>query len=176
VLDAARRGPTAGNTWALELLVLDGPESTAAYWDATLPAERRAAFPWPGLLQAPVLVIPVIDPAAYVQRYAEDDKARTGLGESPDAWAVPYWWVDAGAAVMSMLLAAEANGLGTLLFGQFDHEPAVAERFGIPEGRRAVGTVAVGHPAPRARATSASGSVRSRRRPTLDEIVHRGAW
>ena len=42
-------------------------------------------------------------------RYAEEDKARTGLGAGADAWAVPYWWVDGGMAAMTLLLAAEVE-------------------------------------------------------------------
>jgi nitroreductase len=174
VCAAALRAPTAGNTWALDLVVVDRP---AGYWDVTLPeGPRRERFPWPGLLDAPLLVIPVVDPDAYVERYAEPDKARTGLGRGTDAWPVPYWWVDAGAATMAMLLAATAEGLGSLLFGQFGHEPAVAAAFGIPAGRRAVGTVALGWPATEpGGATRPSASAR-RGRPSTDDIVHRGRW
>lgn len=172
VLAAARRGPSAGNTWGLDLLVLRGPEETGAYWDTTLPAERRRSFPWPGLLRAPVLVIPTVRPGAYVERYAEADKARTGLGVGEDAWSVPYWWVDGGAAVMSLLLAATDAGLGSLLFGQFGHEPAVAERFGIPADRRAIGTVALGWPDGADRPSMSA----QRRRPDLDDFVRWGSW
>jgi nitroreductase len=171
VLAAARRAPSAGNTQALDLLVLEGPDQTAAYWDVTLPADRRGGFRWPGLLRAPVLVIPCVDPGAYVERYAEADKARTGLGDDAGAWTVPYWHVDGGAAVMAMLLAVVDEGLGALLFGQFDHEPAVRARFGIPDAVAVLGTVAIGHPAPDQPGRSAD-----RPRRSLDEIVHRGAW
>lgn len=173
ILDAARRAPSAGNTWALDLVVLEGPDETAGYWDTTLPAERRGAFPWPGLLRAPVLVVVVTDPAAYVDRYAEADKARTGLGEGEAAWPVPYWWVDAGAAVMAVLLAATAEGLGSLLFGIFDHEAALAGHLGVPDGHRLVGTVALGWPDPSDARPSASAT---RRRPALDRVVRRGRW
>ena len=176
VLHAAFRGPSAGNTAALDLLVLQG-DDVAAYWDLTLPDDgpggRRATFPWPGLLRAPVLVVPVVDPDEYVARYAEPDKAASGLGAGPGAWQVPYWWVDGGAAVMALLLAAEDAGLGCLLFGQFDHEPAVAQRFGIPDGRRALGTIALGWPAPDGRRPSASAR---RGRPDPGERIHLGSW
>jgi nitroreductase len=122
-----------------------------------------------------VLVIPVVDEAAYVTRYAEPDKAASGLGAGVGAWPVPYWWVDAGAAVMAVLLAATAEGLGSLLFGQFGHEPAVAARFGLPGDRRAVGAIALGWPSPAAATSSRSASA-GRGRPRLDEVVHRGAW
>jgi nitroreductase len=171
VLAATRRGPTAGNTWALDLIVIDEP---ARYWDVTLPAgPRRDGFAWPGLLRAPVLVIPVVDPAAYVTRYAEPEKAPSGLGAGIEAWSVPYWWVDAGAAVMALLLAATDAGLGSLLFGQFRHTEVLATTFGIPEGRHAVGTVALGHRAP---GVVAAGRSAARRRPPLDDIVHLNGW
>ena len=171
MLDRARRAPSAGNTASIEFLVLEGPDQTAAYWDTTLPAERRASFPWPDLLRAPVLVVPWVDPAAYVRRYGEADKAHTGLGEAAAAWPVPYWFVDGGAAAMSLLLDVEARGLGALLFGLFDHEAAVRTRFGVPDGRRAVGTIAIGHPA----SDRPSASV-GRPRPPLDVIIHRSRW
>lgn len=173
VLHAAFRGPAAGNTAALDLVVLRD-ERVARYWDLTLPdGPARERFPWPGLLRAPVLVVPVVDPAAYVARYSEPDKARTGLGSDTGAWPVPYWWVDGGAAVMAMLLAAEAAGLGALLFGQFGHEPAVAAELGIPDGRRTIGTVALGWPAPEGRAPSSSAR---RGRPDPAERVHLDRW
>ncbi len=94
--------------------MLEG-EETARYWDVTLPEAARAAFPWPGLLLAPVLLVPVGSPQAYVRRYAEPDKARTGLGAGVDAWSVPYWYVDTAFSAMVTLLAAVDEGLGALL-------------------------------------------------------------
>src|SRR3954466_6904463 len=40
VLEAARRGPSAGYSQGFDLLVLAGPEQTARYWDVTLPPDR----------------------------------------------------------------------------------------------------------------------------------------
>ncbi|MFT7473411.1 MAG: nitroreductase [Verrucomicrobiales bacterium] len=147
ILSAAHRGPSAGNTRSLDIVVLLGAE-VDSYWDLTLGNERRPTFPWPGLLRAPVLLLAYVDPSAYVERYAEADKARTGLGNGETAWPVPYWWVDGGAAVENVLLAAHGLDLGACFFGQFDHEDAVRTRFGVPEGRRALGTIALGHPDP----------------------------
>jgi nitroreductase len=171
VLDAARRTPAAGNTQAIDLLVLAGPDETARYWDVTLPPDRRAGFRWPGLLAAPVLVLVYVRPDAYPERYGEVDKAATGLGDGAERWPVPYWHVDAGMAVMALLLAAVDEGLGALFFGQFDHAPALRSAFGVPDGHDAVGTVAVGHPAPDEPGRSAARPRRSR-----DEVVHRGHW
>ena len=172
LVDRARRSPTAGNCQGVEFLVLEG-DDVVAYWDTTLPAERRADFPWPGLLVAPALVVPWGVPDRYVARYAEADKARAGLGDSSDDWSVPYWLTDAAFAAMALQLLAVEEGLGCCFFGLFDHETAVAERFGVPEGARAVGTIALGRPDPAS--ARVSGSVGRGRRP-LDEVLHRGAW
>ena len=166
LLDQARRSPSAGNTQAVEFCVVVEPER---YWGLTLTPERRAEFPWPGLLVAPVLVVVLTDPQRYAERYAEPDKAGTGLGDGTDAWPVPYWWVDAGMAVHSLLLGATAAGLGSCFFGVFEHEAAVKAGLNIPEGRRIVGTVALGYPA----SDRPSSSAKRPRRP-LDEVVYYG--
>ncbi len=171
-LDAARRAPSAGNAQGLDLLVLEGPEETGAYWDTTLPPERRAGFRWQGLLRAPVLVVGWVEPDAWVRRYGEADKARTGLGASTASWSVPYWWVDGGMAMSQLQLVAIGRGLGVCFFGLFRHEEAVRRRFGVPDDRRAIGTVAIGHPDGGDGAGRSAGRVRRR----LDEIAHRGAW
>ncbi len=164
-------GPSAGNTRSLDVLVLTNNDARA-YWDTTLPAARRATFPWPRLLNAPVLLIAYVQPSAYVERYGEADKASTGLGAGTEAWTVPYWWVDAGAAVENVLLAVHDLELGACFFGQFEHEHAVRERFGVPDGYRAVGTIAVGHPDGLDRPSRSSMRPRTHR----DDIVHWGAW
>ena len=171
LLDLARRAPSAGNTQPWELLVLRG-DAVERYWSTTLPdPDDRARFRWQGLLAAPVLVVPYVRPGAYVERYAEPDKSPTGRGRGEAAWPVPYWWVDGGAAVQNLLLGCTAAGLGACLFGQFEHEAAVRAAFDVPGDRRAVGTVALGWPAP-----DEPGRSTGRPRPPLDQVVHRDRW
>lgn len=169
VLAAASRAPAAGNSAGTELLVLEGPQQTGRYWDITLPSAKRATFAWPGLLRAPLLIIPFGDPAAYVARYGEADKAATGLGRSAAAWPVPYWTVDTAFAAMLMQLEAIDAGLGVLFFGLFDHAEAVMAEFGVPDGLEPVGVLAVGHP------DGEDAPGRSAARP-VDRKVHRGRW
>ena len=87
IIDLARRGPSAGKTASLDFLVLEGGQ-VERYWDTTLPPERRPGFAWPQLLDAPVLLVLYVEPDAYVRRYAESDKASTGLGVDEEAWPV----------------------------------------------------------------------------------------
>ena len=172
VLDLARRAPSAGNTAAVSWLVLDEPDAVARYWDVTLPVDRRTGFRWQGLLRAPVLVVVLTRPDDYVTRYAEPDKARTGLGGGQDRWPVPYWWVDAGMAAQNLLLLATERGWGACLFGPFDHEGALHDEYGLPDDIRTVATVALGI----ADDGDEPGRSAGRRRPDLDRVIHRGRW
>lgn len=172
ICDLARRAPSAGNAQGTALLVLDQPSTTGRYWDLALPAERRAGFAWPGLLRAPVLVVVLVSAERYLSRYAEPDKAGSGLGRSAEDWPVPYWQVDGGMAVMALLLGAVDAGLGACFFGLFEHERAVLDAFGVPSGWRGLGTVALGHPDGADRPSRSA----TRLRRSLDEVVHRGRW
>lgn len=171
VLDTARRGPSAGNSQPVDLLVLTAAADRARFWDLSFPVpEARARFRWQRLFDAPVVVVPLVEPDAYARRYAQPDKAGTGLDDL-DAWPAPYWWIDGGAAVENLLLAVVAEGLGALLFGLFAHEAEILRAFGVPDRRRALGAVALGHPAP-----DEPGRSSTLRRRSLDETVHRGGW
>ena len=170
LVDLARRAPSAGHSQGWAFVVLEG-DQTARYWDVALPPARRSAFRWPGLVAAPVLIVVLVEPVAWVERYAEPDKVAAGLGGGEGDWPVPYWWVDGGMAVEHLLLGAVDAGLGACFFGLFDHEAEVLEALGVPDGWRAVGTVALGHPAPDEPGRSAA-----RGRRPLEEVLHRGGW
>lgn len=174
--DLARRGPSAGNSQGLDLMVLDRRDTVARYWDATLARDRRATFAWPGLVAAPVLVLVTVRPSSYVERYAEADKVADGLGVDAAAWPVPYWWVDAGAAAEHLLLGAVDAGLGACLFGAFEHEAKVIEEFGIPTDHRLVATIALGHLPGPDNPNATKGRSASRPRRPLAEVVHRNGW
>lgn len=176
ILDAARRTPSAGFTQGLDWLVLNGPAQTAMFWDHTLPAPERATFRWPGLLRAPVIVLPMADRNAYVGRYAEPDKAHSGLGEGAERWPVPYWDVDAGMAAMALLYAVVDEGLGALFFGIFRAEDELLTSLGVPSGIRPIGAIALGYPTESARAVAREGSPSRRPRRPLDEMIHEGRW
>jgi nitroreductase len=174
IVDLATRAPSAGKTQGWHLVVLEGPQ-TRQFWDITLPAVRRDSFRWKRLLSAPIIALPLADAKAYTDRYSEPDKAQTGLGAGPDAWPAPYWTIDASMSVMTMLLAAEAEGIGALFFGVFRGERELRQTLGIPPGLELLGAIALGHPADLdptpARGVSA---VRPRRRAA--EIIHAGGW
>ena len=171
VLDAARRAPSAGFAQGFDLVVLEGAEQTARYWDVTLPAEEREGF-FAGIVRAPVLVLPITDRAAYLARYSEPDKAAAGLQEA-SAWPVAYWDVDTGFAAMLLLLAAVDEGLGALFFGIFREEERLLAELGVPDGHRPIGTIALGYASGD---DQPSGSSTRRARRPFDDVVHRGGW
>jgi nitroreductase len=175
LVDLASRSPSAGKTQGWHLLVLRGIE-TAKFWDLSLPDERRSGFRWPGLLKAPVIALMLADPGAYVERYSEPDKARTGLGESVDAWPTPYWTVDGSMAMMTLLLAAEEQGLGALLFGVFTAESEIRDVLGIPAELQILGAIALGHRAGSPGPGPGPGRSASRPRRPPREIIHFGHW
>ena len=172
LVDLASRAPSAGKTQGWHVVVLEGADQVARYWDITLPTDKRASFRWQHLLDAPVLMIVLADPSAYVDRYAEPDKARTGLGDSAEAWPAPYWTIDTSMAAMTLLLAAEDNGIGALFFGVFQREADVRSEFAIPDALEIVGAIALGRP--RDDHEAGRSSKRARRSP--DQIIHRGRW
>jgi nitroreductase len=139
--------------------------------------QKRENFAWPGLLRAPVVALSLADPAAYVARYGEPDKSRTGLGEGIEKWPTPYWTVDASMATMALLLAAHDAGLGALFFAVFNHSDEIRENFGVPDGLELVGAVALGWPqqvtdaVPERRGASAA-----RPRRSAAEIIHLNHW
>jgi nitroreductase len=169
LVDMARRAPSAGNSQGWDLVVLRDSD-TARFWDITLPAERRESFRWQGLLTAPVIALPYADRGAYLARYAEPDKVRTGLAVA-DAWPVPYWLVDTGFFTMTLLLAAQNAGLGALFFGVFHGQDALNTALGIPNGRQLLGAIALGYPV-----ASELGRSATRPKRAVSEIVHDGGW
>lgn len=171
ILDASRRGPTAGFAQGVEFLVLDTPEDVAAFWEIT----RDPEFGWDleDLAVGPtVIVLPIPDPGRYLERYSQPDKIAFGMDDA-DNWPVKFWEVDASMAAMLMLLAAVDEGLGAWFFGITHGERALLDRYGVPDGLRPIGIVGLGY---RAGDEGPSGSGASRLRRPFDDQVHRGGW
>ncbi len=167
ILDTARRAPSAGFSQGQAFVVVTDPERRRRV--AALCGEEEylsAGFdPW--ISRAPVHVVLCVSEEIYRSRYREPDKSPDGSGIE---WPVPYWWVDAGAAMMMLLLAAVDEGLGAGFLGA--HAVAELEEYlELPADMRAVGIVTLGHPAPDRR----SGSLKRGRRP-LEDVVHRERW
>lgn len=171
-VDLASRSPSAGKTQGWHLVLLEGSD-TKKFWNHAFPIDRRDGFRWPHLFDAPVIAIACTDPHAYLDRYSEDDKLRTGLGESLDKWPTPYWTVDASFAVMTFLLALHDNSLGALFFAVFNGEQEVRSELGIPDHVEIIGAIAIGYPRDE---EDSQGVSASRERHSVADITHRGYW
>ena len=81
-------------------------------------AEYVAAGFDPWISRAPVQIVVTVRKETYLERYREPDKGGAdGAAGHEENWPVPYWWVDAGAAMMMLLLAAVAEGLAAGFIG-----------------------------------------------------------
>jgi nitroreductase len=171
VLASGRRAPSAGFSQGWAFVVLEGPAQTQTFWSHVSEPAWREKPSWPGLLRAPVVILPLAHKQAYLDRYAEADKA--GLGrEDESAWAVPFWLVDTSFATMLILLAAVDAGLGALFFGLPGGEEELLADLGVPTGYMPIGAVALGWPDG---ADRPSPSLARGHRPA-DDVIHRGHW
>jgi len=128
--------------------------------------------PW--ISRAPVHIVVASREADYHDRYREPDKMAEG--EEEIEWRVPWWWVDAGTAIMLLLLAAIDESLGAGLFGFVgDRNDDARELLGLPADFEIVGVVTVGHPAPEPTAERRREAIKRRRRPR-EEVVRWERW
>jgi nitroreductase len=168
LVDLARRAPSAGHTQGWAFVVLEGREQTDRFWSTDADPAWLAQPDHPGVLNAPVLVLPFCSPRAYLERYAQPDKAGAGLDHEA-GWPAPYWLIDTAFATMLLLLGAVEAGLGALFFRLHGEPARLRAILGVPDGWEPIGVVALGWPA-------AGEHPRSRARRPLDEVLHRGGW
>ncbi|MGI9149258.1 MAG: nitroreductase family protein [Chloroflexota bacterium] len=170
VLANAQRAPSAGFSQGWAFLVLEGERDTRRYWDSVGPDDRDG-FGWPGLFNAPLLIVCLSNKSAYLDRYTEADKGWVDRSESH--WPAPYWDIDTGMAAMLILLTAVDAGVGALFFGVPPEKvDALHSTFGIPPELHPIGSIAIGYPAAHDRP---SPSLKRGHRPSA-EVIHRGRW
>ena len=168
ILDAARRAPSAGHSQGQSFVVVTSTEGRSRV--AELAGESdyvdRGFDPW--ISRAGALIVVCVSEAAYHRRYSEPDKTDADGNEIE--WPIPFWWVDAGAAMMAILYASVDEGLAAGFLGVHSIEDLSAE-LGIPRDVTPIGIVTVGHPAPDRR----SGSL-SRGRRATEEVIRFERW
>lgn len=167
ILEVARRGPSAGFSQGIAFVAVVDADRRRRVADLAGEADYVAKGFDPWISRAPVHVAVCVSEEVYRQRYREPDKSPDG---EETAWPVPYWWVDAGAAMMLVLLAAVDEGLAAGFLGS--HAMPELEAFlELPPDMRSIGVVTIGHAAP----DRLSGSLRRGRRP-VEAVVHHERW
>jgi len=165
---AALRAPSAGNSQAIGVVVVTDETTRRAIAEiAEEPAYVAAGFdPW--ISRAPAHIVISVSEKVYRDRYSEPDKL--GPDGEQIQWPVPYWWVDAGASMMVVLLAAVDEGLAAGFLGVHS-VPDLSALLGIPDDFHPIGVVTVGHPAPDRRSASLD-----RPRKTAQDVVFSDRW
>ena len=109
--------------------------------------------------------------ALYHARYNEADKLKA-TGGVEVTWPVPYWFVDAGALMMLVLMAAIDEGLASAFIGHPDQKRIFDELVGLPDDVVPIGLALIGKPG---EAPPTGSRLKSRQRPA-GELIHWQEW
>ena len=149
----AQRAPSAGFSQGQRLIVVTDPDRRREI--AKICREdgyvEMGFGPW--ISECAAQFIPCVSEAIYHRRYQEPDKVDDD-GREID-WPIPYWWVDIGATMQNVMLAAVDAGLGCgFAGGDAESIEAVKTYLGIPDEFTPIGVMPVGRPLPDVRSPS----------------------
>jgi FMN reductase [NAD(P)H] len=173
ILGSVRRAPSAGFSQGQRLVVVTEPDRRRAI-AGLLEEEAQVAEGYePWLSSAPVHVVVCTREADYHERYTKEDKLVEGREIE---WPVPYWYVDSGAAMMALLMAAIDEGLASGFLGvPVEKQAELRRMLELPDDVEIVGIATLGRPAPDPRWSEVtSRATQPRRRP--GDVVHWERW
>ncbi len=168
IVEAGRRAPSAGFTQGQSFVLVTDAELRTSIAGLAGEDEYAAKGYDRWVSRAPAHVVVCVSEAAYHARYREADKLDPDGSEIE--WPVPFWWVDAGASMMAILLAAVDEGLAAGFLGVHGIE-GLKSLLRIPDEVSPIGIVTIGHPAPDRR----SASLARGWKPDQD-VVHFERW
>lgn len=168
IVDAGLRAPSAGNSQGLGFVIVTDQEIRRAIAVVADEEEYVASGFDPWISRAPAHIIITVSEQLYRDRYREPDKLDADGREIE--WPVPFWWVDSGAAMMAVLLAAVDEGLAAGFLGVHS-VPRLGALLEIPPHHTPIGVVTVGYPM----ADRRSGSLARGKRPR-ETVVHYERW
>jgi FMN reductase [NAD(P)H] len=171
---AVVRAPSAGFSQGLRLIVVTDPETRREIAVAAAEEELAAKGRPRWKAAAPVHVVVLTREDDYHDRYQAKDKLAITGGREID-WPAPYWYVDAGAAVMTLMLAAIDEGLDTAIFGVTDQD-ALRQTLCLPGDVKFVAVVTMGYPDDATDEPTRGASVFTERRRPRDEVVRWERW
>ena len=139
----AQRAPSAGFSQGQRLVVVTEPERRREI--ARICREdgyvEMGYGPW--ISECAAQFIPCVSEQIYHRRYQEPDKLDDD-GREID-WPIPFWWVDIGATMQNVMLAAVDAGLGCGFVGA-DDLAGLKAALGLPDEFEPIGVMPVGIP------------------------------
>jgi FMN reductase [NAD(P)H] len=168
VVARGRRIPSAGHSQGLRLVVVTGEDKRREIAELAGEPQYVAMGMEPWVSRAPAHIIVCVREEDYHERYREPDKVTDGGAEI--GWPIPYWYVDAGAAVMLLWLAALDEGLDAGMFGMHRWDD-LRLLLGIPADVTPITVLTVGK-----RATETVGGSAKRGWKPLDDVVRWERW
>jgi len=146
----AQRAPSGGFSQGQRLVVITDPERRREIARICGEEFYEADFgPW--ISECAAQFVPLVSEEIYHRRYREPDKLQEDGSEID--WPIPYWWVDVGATMQNIWLAAVNEGLGCGFVGT-DELAALRNALGVPAEFTPIGVMPVGRPLPDVRSPS----------------------
>ena len=172
---SVRRAPSGGFSQGQRLIVVTEAETRAKIAKLLHEDDWVAEGREPWMSVAPAHIVVCTREQDYHDRYNQPDKLAVTGGVEIE-WPAPFWYVDAGAAMMLILLAAIDEGLAAGVYGVTVPEMrAFKELLAIPEEVHVVAGVTVGKGKADPNASRATSRMTQMRR-SLDEVVHWERW
>ena len=166
--------PSAGFSQGLRIVVVTDPDTRRRIATAAMEDELAAQGRPRWKAAAPAHMVVLTREDDYHDRYEQKDKLKITGGREID-WPAPYWYVDAGAASMALMLAAIDEGLATAIFG-VTNLPMLYEVVGLPRDVRFVAVVTMGYPAADPDKPSSEASLFRQRRKPRAEVLRWETW
>ena len=134
--------PTAGFSRGIEIISVENKKNIKklAIYANEESYLKKGYGKW--LSNSKAIFLILINEEAYHERYKELDKQNQ---TSSSNWSVPYWYVDAGAAMMNCMLLVEETGLKSGFLGSHNMEiQKIKSLLVIPEDIEILGFVTAG--------------------------------
>ena len=134
--------PTAGFSRGIEIVSVENKETIKklAIFANEESYLKKGYGKW--LSNSKAIFLILINEQAYHERYKELDKQNQ---TSSSNWSVPYWYVDAGAAMMNCMLLVEETGLKSGFLGSHNMQiQKIKSLLVIPEDIEILGFVTAG--------------------------------
>ena len=168
ILELAQHYPSAGFSQGVAYVIVKEPTARKKIGHLQGEEEYVSSGFHSFISEAPVVIVVSVSEQVYHKRYQEPDKLQAGEKEIP--WPTPYWFFDAGAASMIILLAAVDLGYAAGFAGVSDLQ-GLRDLLKIPAEFHPVGTISIGKRLPDKKSESLKRGRRSSR-----EVVHFEHW